>query len=89
MAREAQLGGSSQPRRQPRAAGEVQPQEARRGGVLGFIGESWAELHKVEWPTQNQVVQGTAVVIIACLIVGAFLYLNDEIWKYVVQKILI
>ena len=46
----------------PRPAGEVQPRTGG-GGFFGrvwrFIQESWAELHKVEWPTQNQVVQGT------------------------------
>jgi preprotein translocase SecE subunit len=47
-----------------------------------------AELKKVEWPSQNQVVQGTVVVLIACLVVGTFLYLNDEIWKHVVPKLL-
>ena len=47
------------------------------------------ELHKVEWPKQRQLVQGTVVVIVACIIVGTFLYINDEIWKNVVQKILI
>src|SRR5204863_374990 len=61
-------GTSGQPDRRP--ASEV----TRRGGVLGFIQESWAELQKVEWPTQNQVIQGTVVVIVACIIVGAFLY---------------
>jgi preprotein translocase subunit SecE len=88
MAREAQLGGTP-PRQtpEPRPVGEVQPRH--RGGLLGFIGESWAELHKVEWPTQNQLIQGTAVVLIACLIVGIFLYINDEIWKQVVQKLLL
>ena len=74
-------GTSGQPDRRP--ASEV----TRRGGVLGFIQESWAELQKVEWPTQNQVIQGTVVVIVACIIVGTFLYLNDELWKNVVQKL--
>ena len=55
---------------------------------FGFISDSWAELKKVEWPNQNQVVQGTVVVLIACLVVGTFLYLNDEIWKHVVPKLL-
>ena len=77
------------PRQQNRPAGEVQPREGRRGGVLGFIGESWAELQKVEWPTQSQVIQGTVVVIVACIIVGTYLYLNDELWKNVVQKVLL
>jgi len=72
----------------PRPAGEVQPRE-RRGGFIGFVQESWAELHKVEWPTQNQVLQGTVVVLVACIIVGAYLYVNDQIWKEVVQKVLL
>ena len=59
--------------------------ERRRGR---FIFESWAELKKVEWPGQNQVIQGTVVVLVACTIVGVYLYANDLIWKRVVQAIL-
>jgi preprotein translocase subunit SecE len=62
------------------------PTEERRRG--NFVAESWAELKKVEWPGQNQVIQGTVVVLIACLVVGSYLYLNDEVWKHVVPKIL-
>ena len=86
MARNVSVGAGA-PRPERRPAGEVQPREGRRGGVLGFIGESWAELQKVEWPKQNQVIQGTVVVLVACIIVGAYLYLNDELWKNVVQKV--
>jgi len=57
--------------------------------VTGFIGESWAELKKVEWPTQNQLIQGVVVVLIACLIVGIFLYTADLVFKRLVQDILI
>jgi preprotein translocase subunit SecE len=63
-----------------------QPAEERRRGH--FVQESWAELKKVEWPNQNQVIQGTVVVLIACLVVGAYLYLNDIVWKHVVAKII-
>ena len=90
MASEGSLPERS--RRSPsRPAGEVQ---ARSGGggffgrIWRFIQESWAELHKVEWPTQNQVVQGTIVVLVACAIVGTYLYLNDEIWKRVVPHLI-
>jgi len=79
------------PRRQPasaRPAGEVEARD-RRGGLIGFAQESWAELQKVEWPSQNQVVQGTVVVLVACIIVGIYLYANDQLWKEVVQKVLI
>jgi len=59
------------------------------GGFKRFVSESWAELKKVEWPTQNQVVQGTIVVIIACAIVGGYLWLADLIFKPLVRDILL
>ena len=60
-----------------------------RPGTPGvrFVQESVGELKKVEWPNQSQVLQGTAVVLIACLIVGVYLYANDLIWKRVVQNV--
>jgi preprotein translocase subunit SecE len=84
MAREADAG------RLPRPA----PEAPERGGsVLGkpwrFLNESIAELKKVEWPTQNQVVQGTIVVLLACLIVGVYLWLNDQLWKHFVSNVLL
>jgi preprotein translocase subunit SecE len=63
------------------------PVEQRRRGTLTFIRDSWAELKKVEWPGQNQVIQGTVVVLVACAVVGAYLYLNDIVWKHVVSKV--
>jgi preprotein translocase subunit SecE len=69
----------------PAARPQAQPVAERRRS--NFFTESWAELKKVEWPNQNQVVQGTVVVLIACLVVGVYLYANDEIWKRVVSKV--
>jgi preprotein translocase SecE subunit len=61
--------------------------ERAKGGPLSFVHECWAELKKVEWPGQNQVIQGTVVVLVACLVVGSYLYLNDVVWKHVVSKV--
>ncbi len=58
-------------------------------GFRRFVGESWAELKKVEWPTQSQVIQGTIVVIIACGIVGAYLWIADLAFKPLVRDILL
>jgi preprotein translocase subunit SecE len=70
------------PRQQPLPPG---PADERRRG--NFVAESWAELKKVEWPGQNQVIQGTVVVLVACVVVGTYLYLNDQVWKQVVSKL--
>jgi preprotein translocase SecE subunit len=59
------------------------------GGFRRFVGESIAELKKVEWPSQSQVIQGTIVVIIACAIVGAYLYTADLVFKPLVRDLLL
>ncbi|HZT86004.1 MAG TPA: preprotein translocase subunit SecE [Gaiellaceae bacterium] len=79
-----------EPRRQPSQPRAERRDEVRPGmpGVR-FLQESWAELKKVEWPTQQALISGTAVVLIACLIVGVYLYANDQLWQYVVQHVLL
>jgi preprotein translocase subunit SecE len=59
------------------------------GGFKRFANESWAELKKVEWPSQSQVIQGTIVVIIACAIVGLYLWIADLAFKPFVRDILL
>jgi preprotein translocase SecE subunit len=73
----------AEPRRETRTA--------ERHGLPGvqFVRESWGELKKVEWPNQRQVITGTTVVLIACIVVGTFLYANDLVWKHVVHNFLI
>lgn len=81
--------------RQAAVRPSAQPQKTQTGGrrVPGggfrrFVGECVGELKKVEWPNQRQVFQGTVVVIVACAIVGAFLYVADLGIKPLVQQIL-
>jgi preprotein translocase SecE subunit len=78
----------SEPRRPRREAG-TGGRRIAGSGAIHFIQESIAELKKVEWPSQKAVVSGTAVVLIACVIVGTYLWLNDQLWKYVVQHLLL
>jgi preprotein translocase subunit SecE len=54
-----------------------------------FVKESWAELQKVDWPGRGQVVQGTIVVIIACVIVGVYLYAADQVLRPLVRNLLL
>ena len=79
-----------EPPRQPATPSPARSDEVRSGTPgIRFFQESWAELKKVEWPNQQQLISGTAVVIVACLITGAYLYLNDQVWQYVVKHVLL
>jgi preprotein translocase subunit SecE len=73
----------------------VEPARADGGGGQrqlpggGFVRESWGELKKVEWPGQQQLIQGTVVVLVACVIVGVYLWIADELFRRFVQHVLL
>jgi preprotein translocase subunit SecE len=79
--RQAQVRPSAQPVKQ-----QTGRQHRERGRV---IRESWGELQKVEWPTRNQLVQATVAVIIACAIVGAYLWVADQAFSKFVERVLL
>jgi preprotein translocase subunit SecE len=62
-----------------------------RGGgnrAFNFLGASWAELQRVQWPDRRQVSQATAVVLGFVAIAGAYLGLADYVAKEIVEFIL-
>ena len=81
-ARQQQVRPAAQPEK--RQTGRRDPVQRGR-----FVREAWGELKKVEWPSQTQVVQGTIVVLIACAIVGAFLFGADQVFKPFVRNVLL
>src|SRR5436190_6556142 len=87
---------SAQPQPQPQPvpaapAARVEPVEWRAPGSRArrFVAESWAELKKVEWPNQSQLIQGVVVVLVACIVVGLYLWGADQVFKPLVQKVLL
>jgi preprotein translocase subunit SecE len=80
--RQAQVRPAAQ---QPKS--QTGARRAPGGGTRQFISESWGELKKVEWPGQAQLIQGTTVVLIACFIVGLYLWIADLIFKPLVEKV--
>lgn len=53
-----------------------------------FLSEVKGELLKVTWPTKNEVIRLTLVVIIISLIVGAFLGGLDFIFTKIIELVL-
>jgi preprotein translocase subunit SecE len=64
-------------------------QRERRGGFRTFVGESAAELKKVEWPGRRQLFSATVVVIIAVAVVGAYLWVADLALSRFVKDVLL
>jgi preprotein translocase subunit SecE len=87
----AQRAPSRQQQARPAAVEQPRPEERVRrapgAGGRRFVGESWAELKKVEWPGRRQVMTGTVVVVIACAIVGGYLWIADLVLKRLVQNV--
>ena len=81
-ARQAQVRPGSQP-----VKSQGGQRHAPGSGGKRFVGESWAELKKVEWPGQSQVIQATVVVLIACVVVGVFLFASDYVFRNLVDNV--
>jgi preprotein translocase subunit SecE len=64
-------------------------QRERRGGLRAFMGESWGELKKVEWPGRRQLFSATIVVIVAIAVVGAYLAAADFAFSRLVRDVLL
>ena len=80
--RQAQVRPAQQPAKQQTGRKETRP----RGQ---FFRECVAELRKVDWPTRRQTFQGVIVVIIACTIVGAYLWGLDQVFRPFVDRVLL
>jgi len=81
--RAAQVRPAQQPIKQQTGARRA---EHPRGQ---FVRESYAELRKVDWPSRSQTFQGVIVVIIACVIVGAYLWGLDQVIRPLVDRVLL
>jgi preprotein translocase subunit SecE len=53
--------------------------------VVGFGREARAEVRKVVWPSRQETVQTTLMVIVAVIIIGIFLWLVDMVLVSAVQ----
>ena len=74
--------------RKPAPAAERRKEARRRGRVMNFLVQVWAELRRVQWPDRNQVTQATGVVVVFCFLAGAFLAFWDFVFGELVTSIL-
>jgi preprotein translocase subunit SecE len=88
VAKVADTGGSGSGRdsgrgrasgRTPRQGAPIPPQSGQRVGARKFVRESWGELRKVQWPSRQQVAQGTLVVGVVTVFFAGYVSAVDQI----------
>ncbi len=56
-------------------------------GLIGFGREARMEVRKVVWPTRQETLQTTFMVIVAVIIIGIFLWLIDMLLAWGIQMV--
>ena len=74
--------------RKPAPERQKEKEPRKRGRVVNFLVQVWAELRRVQWPDRNQVTQATGVVIVFCFIAGVYLAWWDWVFTKFVTWIL-
>jgi len=59
----------------------------QRAFRIQMVGEVYAELRRVEWPTWKQVARLSVVVIILAAIIGVFLGLTDLLLTFLINRL--
>jgi len=55
--------------------------------IVNFVNDVVKEMKKVTWPKKEELRESTGIVIIACLILAAFVYVVDRIISTIVSGI--
>lgn len=68
------------------------PAKVKKPSVFARMGKWFRELKseckKIVWPTRQQTVNNTAVVIAACAVVGVFIWVLDAIFQFGISSLL-
>jgi preprotein translocase subunit SecE len=56
-----------------------------RKKIVKFFKDIRNELKKVIWPTKDQLINNTITVLMVCLLVGAVIWISDEVLTKVVE----
>lgn len=63
----------------------------KKNALTDYIKESFEELHKVSWPTRNQAIKLTIIVLVFCAVAGIFLGVLDfglsQLHDYLVKNV--
>jgi len=55
--------------------------KARLESMRGFFGEVITEMKKATWPTRQELISSTMVVIVSLVLLSAYIYICDQVLK--------
>lgn len=61
----------------------------KREDYRSYLSEVILELKKVTWPSWDETKRGTLVVIMFAIVLSAFLWGSDQVWKYLTDLLLL
>ena len=56
--------------------------------IIKFLKETRAEMKKVTWPTRDELVGSTKIVIIATIVVTIFIGIIDQVLSLIIRRLL-
>ncbi len=56
--------------------------------IINFFTDVAKEMKKVTWPKKEELRESTVIVLVSCLIIGAFVYVVDTIVSAILTQIL-
>ncbi len=62
--------------------------EKKQNKIVKYFKDSYEELKKVKWPTRNEAINNTILVIVICVFMGLFLGLIDLGLTELIYKLL-
>ena len=84
--RRAKQKGQKRPAGKPRPQAEEE-KKSLFARILQFLREVRAELRRVVWPTRQETIQTTLIVLFVVLLVGIFLWLVDMMLLSIVKTL--
>lgn len=58
-------------------------------GLGNYLKETRVEMKHVSWPSRQQAINYTLIVIVVSLVIAAYLGLFDSLFSYLIQKVIL
>lgn len=83
---------AEQEKNTPAASKAEKPAKAKKPSIFARIGKWFRELKseckKIVWPTRQQTLNNTGVVIACCIVVGVFIWVLDAVFQFGIRSLL-